>query len=64
MGLFQNKPEEQKMDWAGLPSEPLDPENPAETLEQAPAVDPFAVTLPQTSTVALPAGPHADSAGR
>lgn len=67
MALFQQKPEEQKQDWAGLPSEPLDPENPAETLPEAPAVDPSTLTLGGETTslvfpVAAPPSEESDAA--
>jgi len=54
MAQFQQKPEEQKLDWAGLPSEPFDPGSPAEALPETPMVDTFAVMLGATTSMAVP----------
>ena len=54
MGLLQQKHQEQKRDWAGLPSAPLDPQNPAEALAEAPSVEPFVVTQWQTTSMVFP----------
>ncbi|QTV78998.1 hypothetical protein [Microbacterium sp. NIBRBAC000506063] len=62
MGLFQQKPEEHQVEWAGLPSEPLDPKSAAEALEEAPAVDPFALGFESTTIVAFPVAPPAPEA--
>lgn len=56
MGMFTQKPEEDPMDWTGLPSEPLER---AETdlLNTSPAADPLALGLGlggTTSSIAFP----------
>lgn len=62
MGLFQQKPEEHKQDWAGLPSEPLDPKSTAEALPEAPAVSPFALGLPdEVTSISLPTDPDTEA---
>ncbi|GAT74510.1 hypothetical protein MHM582_3015 [Microbacterium sp. HM58-2] len=42
MGLFQQRPEEEEKQWAGLPSEPRE-HGAAEVLDAAPAVDPLSL---------------------
>lgn len=44
MGLFMQRPED-KSEWAGLPSEPLEPQSDAERLTDAPPVDAGGVDL-------------------
>ena len=64
MGLFQQKPEAHQTEWAGLPSEPLDPQSPAEALDAASVVDPFAVELPgSTSSIVFPVAAPAPETG-
>lgn len=60
MAQFQQRPEEQKLDWAGLPSEPLDPGSPAEALPETPTVDPFAVAFGTTTSMTVPVAEPAD----
>ncbi|MFJ2551484.1 hypothetical protein [Microbacterium sp. NPDC087591] len=59
MGLFQNRPEEEENQWAGLPSEPLEREG-ADVLDAGPSIDPMALGLGASVTslvfpVAVPA---------
>lgn len=57
MGLFQHRPEEEENQWAGLPSEPLE-RGDADTLSDAPAVDPLAIGLgAQVSSIVFPVAP-------
>lgn len=63
MGLFQQRPEEHQDDWTGLPSEPLDPKSPAEALDAASVVEPFAVDFTgTTSSIVFPIAPPAAAA--
>lgn len=62
MGLFQQRDEEEQQQWAGLPSEPRGPENPADTLSPS-SVDPFAVDFAaQVTTMVFPVAPPAPEA--
>lgn len=60
MGLFQHRPEE-PTEWAGLPSEPLEPESAVERLDTAP-VDPFALNFSSATSVVVPVAPWAPEA--
>lgn len=63
MGLFSQVPEFRKDDWAGIPSDPLREKSTAESLDEAPAVDPFALTLPgSTSSIVFPVAAPAPEA--
>ena len=64
MGLFSQVPEFRKDDWAGIPSDPLREKSTAESLDETPAVDPFALNLPgSTSSIVFPvAAPAPDGA--
>lgn len=62
MGLFQHRPEEEESPWA-LPSEPLE-RGTADTLDEAPAVDPLTLGLglglggaAGTSSIVFPIAP-------
>ena len=57
MGLFQQRPEEHRLEWAGLPSEPRDPSDAAEVLDAASDVDPSAVHTATTMSVVFPVAP-------
>jgi len=48
MGLFQQKPEEHKQDWAGLPAEPWDRDDPS-ALPETPVTS-FDVSLGDGTT--------------
>ncbi len=53
MGLFQQRPEEPS-EWAGLPSEPWAPREPAERISSAPALDlPLFGAMPARETIVL-----------
>lgn len=60
MGLFQHRPEEPQ-EWAALPSEPLEPANPAEQLPAA-SIDPSAIDLAASTSVVIPVVPPASEA--
>lgn len=63
MGLFQQRPEEEERVWAGLPSEPRDIENPAERLDDAPAMDLMDIGVgAKYSTMVFPVAPPAPEA--
>ncbi|MFE6736028.1 hypothetical protein [Microbacterium sp. NPDC057650] len=64
MGLFQQRPEEEQNEWAGLPSEPLDPQSAAEQLDAPPtASDIFGLGGgPLYTTVVFPVAPPAPEA--
>jgi len=51
MGLFQHKPED-PTEWAGLPSEPLEPLSAAERLDDGPKAD--ALTLGDATSLTIP----------
>ena len=54
MGVFSERPEEEKQDWAGLPSEPRD-HDAVDQLDATPSLDPLSVGLgAQYSTVVFP----------
>lgn len=54
MGLFQNRPEEEEKQWAGLPSEPLDHAS-TDLLDAPLAADPMTLGLGTSLTsVAIP----------
>lgn len=64
MGLFQQRPEQEEKQWAGLPSEPL-ARDAADTLDTEPAVDPLALgfgTAGAVSSIAFPVAPPAPEA--
>ncbi|MCK2035322.1 hypothetical protein KZC51_04155 [Microbacterium sp. SSW1-49] len=62
MGLFQQRPEEEENQWAGLPSEPLEREG-ADVLDAAPSVDPMALGLgASVSSIVFPVTPPAPAA--
>jgi len=64
MGLFQQRPEEEQNEWAGLPSEPLDAQSAAEQLDAPPtASDLFGVSGgPLYTSVVFPVAPPAPEA--
>ncbi|MDR2997217.1 MAG: hypothetical protein LBU78_03760 [Microbacterium sp.] len=64
MGLFQQRPEEEQNEWAGLPSEPLDPQSAAEQLDAPPtASDIFGLGGgPLYTSVVFPVAPPAPEA--
>ena len=63
MGLFSQVPEFRKDDWAGIPSDPLREKSTAESLDEAPAVDPFAIGLGgQTTSMVFPVAAPAPEA--
>ncbi len=53
MGLFASRPEE-PFEWAGLPSEPLEPESDAERLDGAMPIDPAGLTGSAFGQVVIP----------
>ncbi len=62
MGLFQQRPEEEQQQWAGLPSEPHETTG-AERLEEAPSLDLLDVGLGAAySTTVFPVVPPAPEA--
>lgn len=61
MGLFQQLPEE-PTEWAGLPSEPLQPETAAQRLDAGAGLDPTALPLGSGGSIAIPITPPADAA--
>ena len=62
MGVFSERPEEEKQDWAGLPSEPRD-HDAVDQLDAAPSLDPLNVGLgAQHSTVVFPVAAPAPEA--
>jgi hypothetical protein len=60
MGLFQQRPEEEEKQWAGLPSEPREHDG-VDALDAAPSVDPLTLGLGggggQVSTIVFPVAP-------
>lgn len=60
MGLFAARPEE-PFEWAGLPSEPLQPESDAEHLD-AVAIDPAGLVGSGLGSIVIPVDPAADGA--
>lgn len=63
MGLFTPRPQHEQQEWAGLPSEPLDPQSAAERLDAAPAADPTGIGLAAGSTsIVFPVAPPAPEA--
>lgn len=57
MGLFQNRPEEEENQWAGLPSEPLERDG-VDALATTPAVDPFSIGLgAEVGSIVFPVAP-------
>ncbi|REJ05184.1 hypothetical protein DY023_11475 [Microbacterium bovistercoris] len=64
MGLFQQRPDDEQKQWAGLPSEPLDTQSAAEQLDTPPtASDLFGVAGgPLYTTVVFPVAPPAPEA--
>lgn len=57
MGLFQNRPEEQENQWAGLPSEPRD-DSGNDVLDTAPPVDPMSLDFSGSiSSIVFPVAP-------
>ncbi|WP_309064883.1 hypothetical protein [Microbacterium sp.] len=62
MGLFQQRPEEEQNQWAGLPSEPIEVSE-AERLDEAPTLDLLDVGLGAAySTMVFPVAPPAPEA--
>lgn len=56
MGLFQNRPEEQENQWAGLPSEPR--EQDAGVLDTVPAADPATLGFGgEVTSIVFPVAP-------
>ena len=56
MGVFQQRPEDEEKQWAGLPSEPRDVDA-VDRLDDAPSVDPLVIGLGAdggVSSVSLP----------
>ncbi|UWF77626.1 hypothetical protein [Microbacterium neungamense] len=63
MGVFSERPEQQRQDWAGLPSEPYDVTDPPERLDEAPRLAPDDLGLgAQYSSVVIPVAPPAPEA--
>lgn len=60
MGLFQQRPEDEQQQWAGLPSEPRAPESAADHLEAA--ADDLMMVGAQYTSVVLPVAPPAPEA--
>jgi hypothetical protein len=57
MGLFQHRPEE-PTEWGGLPSEPLEPADPADLLGEATPLDiPLLGDIPMRTTISFTAEP-------
>lgn len=65
MGLFQQRPEEEEKQWAGLPSEPREL-GAADVLDAAPAVDPLSLGFGDgggsVQSIVFPVAPPAPSA--
>lgn len=62
MGLFQQRPEEHQVEWAGLPSEPRDTTNVADALNAASDIDPATVYSATTTSIVFPLAPPAPDA--
>ncbi|MFK4761484.1 hypothetical protein ACI3KS_11165 [Microbacterium sp. ZW T5_45] len=64
MGVFQQRPEDEEKQWAGLPSEPRDVDA-VDRLDEAPSVDPLVIGLGAdggVTSVSLPLSAMAASA--
>lgn len=60
MGLFASLPEEPS-EWAGLPSEPLEPESEAERLHSATTIDALGLAAgAAVKSIVIPVEPIAD----
>jgi hypothetical protein len=60
MGLFSQQPEE-PTEWAGLPSEPREPETAAERLDAA-AADPLGIAGSGSTSISIPMPPTIERA--
>ncbi|MFV0319908.1 MAG: hypothetical protein ACK5IN_06020 [Microbacterium sp.] len=57
MALFAHRPQE-KLEWAGIPGEPLRPESPAERLpDAAPALDDLGFAAGGVASISIPIEP-------
>ncbi|GAA5144494.1 hypothetical protein GCM10025768_00250 [Microbacterium pseudoresistens] len=68
MGLFTQGPQHRKDEWAGLPSEPYEPEGVEDVLGTVPAADPSNLGMgeladAEVTTIDIPLPPASDASG-